>query len=421
MAGGTPPRRRGGQFLPANSRSKSRNTPASAGRTPSRSLQPGSSSEHPRVGGEDGLLAWSIRSGHGTPPRRRGGLAGDVHAGLPRRNTPASAGRTHGSLPSPRLTAEHPRVGGEDLTVFFHNGERAGTPPRRRGGLPLPSLPQHRVRNTPASAGRTLWSTGRKPQSSEHPRVGGEDSRRSASTRAAIGTPPRRRGGPPSRRPGGTTRRNTPASAGRTKGKPRRPGSHTEHPRVGGEDDDRGFGGGALGGTPPRRRGGPVFAEHGLRAIRNTPASAGRTHTPGAVTSPVPEHPRVGGEDAASPVPVAASDGTPPRRRGGLPCCVSGARGVRNTPASAGRTRAASMHPITSSEHPRVGGEDRMRGDLDAALHGTPPRRRGGRQQELRQVQERRNTPASAGRTLRDLQLKEGFARNLPWGLLSYG
>src|SRR5690606_18926485 len=149
-----------------------------------------------------------------------------------------------------------------------------------------------------------------------------------------------------------------PASAGRTRPRPRPGPGAAEHPRVGGEDTLTKDREPARVGTPPRRRGGRRHDRREQRAHRNTPASAGRTRWCAAVRCGAAEHPRVGGEDGMSDYPEIAARGTPPRRRGGPQLEGRLDRGVRNTPASAGRTSRTLSAPRRPAEHPRVGGED---------------------------------------------------------------
>src|SRR5690606_17472538 len=110
----------------------------------------------------------------GTPPRRRGGR-GDLSGERRRlRNTPASAGRTPASSRSRPRTTEHPRAGGEDCDWAEVAAVDRGTPPRRRGGRGQGRVAADGPRNTPASAGRTATWERPRSRSSEHPRVGGE-------------------------------------------------------------------------------------------------------------------------------------------------------------------------------------------------------------------------------------------------------
>ncbi len=408
---GTPPRRRGGQQTdtgtrrrerntPASAgRTTTRNTPASAGRTPSHRTRSCCPAEHPRVGGEDAVVEKWTGFSFGTPPRRRGGLAGEAGGEGGERNTPASAGRTGRCSPRGPAPAEHPRVGGEDDRRYTGHEKTGGTPPRRRGGQEGPGVFLLGFRNTPASAGRTACRllTGWWP--AEHPRVGGEDPEDVDYRVGRFGTPPRRRGGRVRAALNGERGRNTPASAGRTHCRARTAPSRSEHPRVGGEDGTPTVGLPRSGGTLPRRRGGPPLGLRRPWTGRNTPASAGRTSR-GWPRTPWPsEHPRVGGEDRTDGCPPGPARGTPPRRRGGQLDLGVAHVGVRNTPASAGRTRSWARVRCQKAEHPRVGGEDTTWRPSWSLMRGTPPRRRGGLGGGLLFVGLLRNTPASAGRT----------------------
>ncbi len=398
-AQGTPPRRRGGQPTPAGALDVSRNTPALAGRTPHARGRRACGSEHPRVGGEDHRVDIAGRGVRGTPPRRRGGLPQRQPLGRAPRNTPASAGRTRSPPVGGRGRLEHPRVGGEDGPTRARAREPGGTPPRRRGGRLGGDVDDAAGRNTPASAGRTCMTSPKVRYEPEHPRVGGEDTWSGGTCHGYGGTPPRRRGGHRVGGGGGHVHRNTPASAGRTTSTASPPTPPPEHPRVGGEDRNSGPLWQSLGGTPPRRRGGRRQPVLGRLQQRNTPASAGRTPPRGHSRRRSPEHPRVGGEDIAPTGDITLNDGTPPRRRGGLVRVFADDLADRNTPASAGRTARGSPGRSSTSEHPRVGGEDLVEAGNYARDCGTPPRRRGGRRLVRHGPDPRRNTPASAGRT----------------------
>ncbi|WP_435807461.1 hypothetical protein [Streptomyces rochei] len=170
------PRRRGGLRHRQGHPRRRRNTPASAGRTVTRVAPALPRAEHPRVGGEDAPMTSSSSASCGTPPRRRGGPRPSVPDAPRRRNTPASrggpgpqdwidqvsrntpasAGRRTATAWRPATGApEHPRVGGEDRNIMRGDCMENGTPPRQRGGRRARQPPGHRLRNTPASAGRT--------------------------------------------------------------------------------------------------------------------------------------------------------------------------------------------------------------------------------------------------------------------------
>ncbi len=254
------------------------------------------------------------------------------------RNTPASAGRTGVLAGLREKVAEHPRVGGKDPLGPGCTSLMRGTPPRRREGRHLLRRPLHPLRNTPASAGRTRHPHGPGPARSEHPRVGGKDAGCHQLNDWSDGTPPRRREGLD---PGLTKinlPRNTPASAGRTRSRGSGPGRGAEHPRVGGKDVSGVSCFLVFFGTPPRRREGQAAVRRAGLDRRNTPASAGRTRGRPTADPWPPEHPRVGGKDMTEQPITGGFDGTPPRRREGPRRSPPSRRGTRNTPASAGRT-----------------------------------------------------------------------------------
>ena len=249
---GTRPRRRAGPEPGLPGAVARRNTLASAGRTPPRGSRTPSRPEHPRVGGEDDVTHKQEEIAGGTPPRRRGGPARAGRVELDRRNTPASAGRTPGSVTCPAARSEHPRVGREDWLSSGLASRLAGTPPRRRGGRLEIAVGADVERNTPASAERTGPVRCRPSRWPEHPRVGGEELRTTTGSLPKIGAPPRRRGGRVHSAVQRGRRRNTPASAGRTCAKTPRWTRTSEHPRVGGEDTGLTSRPRMADGTPPR-------------------------------------------------------------------------------------------------------------------------------------------------------------------------
>ncbi len=330
-----------------------------------------------RRGGRDHRVHGDCRARN--TPHRRGGL--DRELDVPRvvRNAPASAGRPMPGRLAMTHQAERPRVGGEDAANIPHPKDAPGTSPRRRGRRVLKLGPSRLDRNTLASAGRTLRSAPATRPTAEHPRVGGEDGYDQLTHELVCGTPPRRRGGRAAPTSIRSRCRNTPASAGRTRPCGGPGSSCTEHPRVGGEDASAPGAQLDQHGTLPRRRGGPRTAVGTAGAPRNTPTSAGRTAFPYHRSHRASEHPHVGGEDDWDTEDESLEDGTPPRRRGGPRPRRLRRRQPRNTPTSAGRTAAAPGSDRSDSEHPHVGGEDRISYGSMLRIDGTPPRRRGGR------------------------------------------
>ncbi len=142
----------------------------------------------------------------------------------------------------------------------------------------------------------------------------------------------------------------------------------------------------SVGNTPPRRPPPTTWPGH--------PRVGARTTTECASPSPVPEHPRDGGEDPRGVHQTVDLSGTPPRRREGPQATGVVAVVPRNTLASAGRTESGSAASPIRSEHPCVGGEDASCGTVFSENDGTPPRRRGGPEKAVQVLHQLRNTPA---------------------------
>ncbi len=317
------------------------------------------------------------------------------------RLTPASAGRTSGAARPRRRSAAHPRVGGADAGAPSGEGADDGSPPRRRGGPWWGRGSRPRWRLTPASAGRTSGRPSPRRRASAHPRVGGADHQTNAGNWTATGSPPRRRGGRTGPSPASCGRRLTPASAGRTTDRSSSRTCRAAHPRVGGADGLRATTLRPGGGSPPRRRGGRHHRAHVHQRIRLTPASAGRTSVRTATPRSGRAHPRVGGADCVVQGTTVVTSGSPPRRRGGRSPRPRRGRRRRLTPASAGRTVGPVCQVTSSTAHPRVGGADLTMPFTDPTVTGSPPRRRGGLKGPSFLGRCGRLTPASAGRTPR--------------------
>src|SRR2546426_218478 len=73
----------------------------------------------------------------------------------------------------------------------------------------------------------------------------------------------------------------------------------------------------------------------------------------------------------------APDDGTPPRAWGRRVRPVLFAHRLRNTPTRVGRTCCTAGRGSSSTEHPHLGGDNRMRWVTGGAAFGTPPRERG--------------------------------------------
>ena len=108
-------------------------TPAWAGKSLSRSATVRSDKDHPRVGGEKLSVCGGICAGLGSPPRGRGKVPPCQFGYIWLGITPAWAGKSTALIPGLACARDHPRVGGEK-SVCGHRGRTPlGSPPRGRG------------------------------------------------------------------------------------------------------------------------------------------------------------------------------------------------------------------------------------------------------------------------------------------------
>ena len=299
--------------------------------------------------------------------------------------------------PQPHPYPDHPRASGE------HKGRRRahlfaqGSSPRRRGARAGHRLGPPKTRIIPAQAGSTdaaLWSHSA-PQ--DHPRAGGEHSRRWVRAFGPSGSSPRRRGARLDGRGEPARRGIIPAQAGSTISDHDPPPAGQDHPRAGGEHLAQEEQVSASEGSSPRRRGARLRL-HVLSDVRGIiPAQAGSTTPSSGRRCRGRDHPRAGGEHVGPDVTVPLAPGSSPRRRGapGRRCrrgtprwiiprrrgallrerAVDPGRGI--IPAQAGSTVARPGHWGDRTDHPRAGGEHVTAAIRDVFARGSSPRRRG--------------------------------------------
>ena len=130
-------------------------------------------------------------------------------------------------------------------------------------------------------------------------------------------------------------------------------------------------------GLPPRGRGKDLAALGCLRAVRITPAWAGKRLTTPARPRRWTDHPRVGGEKTVTEKGETQRTGSPPHGRGKAGCSDVSCTGVGITPAQAGKSRAVVYARYSSQDHPRVGGEKCVPVSWATGPTGSPPHRRG--------------------------------------------
>ena len=123
----------------------------------------------------------------GKPALRRG-------LRVPKRITPADAGKTQRTAYNGLRNEDHPRGCGENIEALPQIINSIGSPPRMRGKPPQSrfSLPCCGI--TPADAGKTEESNFGRKQFEDHPRGCGENTLRLLLHLRLRGSPPRMRG-----------------------------------------------------------------------------------------------------------------------------------------------------------------------------------------------------------------------------------
>ena len=173
-----------------------RNIPAYAGKTMVSPHRVARYAEHPRVCGENVMIAPAYMGWGGTSPRMRGKPIPSAVERVLARNIPAYAGKTFRGFLLHTLHKEHPRVCGENELADMLWRHPLGTSPRMRGKPGV--CHENREHFT------------------EHPRVCGENGIFHLSGRLTIGTSPRMRGKPEPYQRAAIIVRNIPAYAGKT-------------------------------------------------------------------------------------------------------------------------------------------------------------------------------------------------------------
>ena len=212
---GSPPRGRGKVLEFALVFRWCRITPAWAGKSCFAPASQCALRDHPRVGGEKTSRKKPKPAKPGSPPRGRG--KGNRHAGSfsDVGITPAWAGKSGAGVPGLATLQDHPRVGGEKIHSFPPVRCRWGSPPRGRGKVSPRHLAVPPGGITPAWAGKSSGVC--------RPRM------------PSRGSPPRGRGKDLSCRHAASTARITPAWAGKSFENLHRGRHPGDHPRVGGE------------------------------------------------------------------------------------------------------------------------------------------------------------------------------------------
>ena len=246
-----------------------------------------------------------------------------------------------------------------------------------RGKLPRQRVVAVHGGNIPAYAGKTPKEGIANVIPSEHPRVCGENWGGSRLMRWNVGTSPRMRGKRGKNLSPNSPGRNIPAYAGKTHHLTTADLCLPEHPRVCGENNMDEYTDEELAGTSPRMRGKPAEGWPISQETRNIPAYAGKTPKPGGLLLTTSEHPRVCGENGHPGFPPANQVGTSPRMRGKQMATKYHGELLRNIPAYAGKTAMPPRVLLKVAEHPRVCGENGCLLWRQRWGRGTSPRMRG--------------------------------------------
>ena len=122
----------------------------------------------------------------GSPPRVRGTVRTGADHGERERITPACAGNRSSRRSVKNHRKDHPRVCGEQLHHQIQRLLPAGSPPRVRGTESAYIKIEMKLRITPACAGNRLRSSLWPGMKSDHPRVCGEQTKKSPSFQHSL-------------------------------------------------------------------------------------------------------------------------------------------------------------------------------------------------------------------------------------------
>ena len=191
---GSPPHGRGKVVLRQVAGAPARITPAWAGKSSRTCSRCRPEWDHPRVGGEKARPCIAPPPCRGSPPRGRGKGLTMESTQTRSRITPAWAGKSTCKGQHPECGWDHPRVGGEKSLKLSSRWRPGGSPPRGRGKAGHCQAPEWSYRITPAWAGKRWMRSPPSGSSRDHPRVGGEKFHPGVVTNSIKGSPPRGRG-----------------------------------------------------------------------------------------------------------------------------------------------------------------------------------------------------------------------------------
>ncbi len=148
----------------------------------------------PAYAGKSDLTSGTQTLLQGSPPHVRGKENGWCKAALPRRITPACAGKSYRSRTVLRPRWDHPRVCGEKALSTFSSLKNSGSPPHVRGKALCFCCLAFQIGITPACAGKRPRNRNCGFSLEDHPRMCGEKPLYLRFDNGLEGSPPHVRG-----------------------------------------------------------------------------------------------------------------------------------------------------------------------------------------------------------------------------------
>ena len=146
------------------------------------------------MGGEKRTAASGDAGDMGSPPHGRGKATWNKRRAPALGITPAWAGKSAAKTAPAFPRRDHPRMGGEKLGKGDLLGYRQGSPPHGRGKEVKTTKDSQTDGITPAWAGKSANKSRSKSNREDHPRMGGEKMSMSFMLSPTLGSPPHGRG-----------------------------------------------------------------------------------------------------------------------------------------------------------------------------------------------------------------------------------
>ncbi len=150
-----------------------------------------------------------------------------------------------------------------------------------------------------------------------------------------------------------------------------------DHPRTCGEKSITSKSTSKTVGSPPHMRGKALFLQEKALDLRITPAHAGKSLGDSAEPLNLRDHPRTCGEKSESAAGDFRTHGSPPHMREKVRFCHRKKEDKRITPAHAGKSFLWLLSPVFRSDHPRTCGEKQSSEPCSECVPGSPPHMRG--------------------------------------------